>query len=488
MVSRPLLRSVVAVLCVVGTLAAQQPKPRNPIEERLKAARLESPEGGDPAKFGQMRNGNINLETPSADQLTILDVKARQLIFPVTHFEYYTATEAVNAELTPRTEDKTVAKLVSDLRAQLVIVSPGDNTIAAPRLHFAREFGAAAVRAIDEVLGKGPQPVVRMNAVRLLAVVAESGAPAATKKVIELLKEKENGLSVEVLYYALKGAEQAIAMYDPARSAEAQKWVTKDTYFALVSVVDDIVQKVPASVALNTYQPDRAGTGTLTTDPKTAPKPAPSTLTAEQVATVQAFRLQAIRALAKVKTDVVIDSQGNNKRRPAYTLARVAVSDTTIVPPPSPREIIEAVGGLATAAPTDPELDPLVLGVVMARGVSDFVTDKAAGGVGEAGPQAQHWKLTGARMKVAFQAWDVSVGKSKLDKDGKTLLRELAQLAITQVFDPLSKQSETGVVNGLRKDALDEWLTKRLQDVKAMQLYKDTDRSGASGTSKLTPR
>lgn len=487
MASRPLLRSVVAALCVVGTLAAQPTKPRNPIEERLKAARLESPEGGDAGKFGQMRNGNMDLEKPTADQLTILDVKARQLVFPITHFEYYTAIEAPNAELTPRTDDKTVSKLVSDLRSQLVVIPPGDSSIPLPKIHFARQFGAAAVRAIDEVLNKGPQPVVRMNAIRLLAVIAESGAPAATERVVALLKDKDNGLSVEALYYALKGAEQAIAMYDPARSAEAQKWVTKDTYFALVSLVDDIVQKVPASVALNTYQPDQTGTGVLTTDPKAPPK-TPTTLTTEQVATVQAFRLQAVRALAKVKTDVVYDSKGEAKRRPAYTLARVAMSDTTLVPPPSQREIIEAVGGLAMAAPTDPELNPLVLGVAMARGVSDFVTDKAAGGVGEAGPQAQHWRMTGARMKAAFQAWDATVAKSKLNKDGKAVLRELAQLAITQVFDPLSKQTDAGVVNGLKKDALDEWLSKRLPEVKAMQLFNDTDRSGSSGTSKLNPR
>lgn len=482
MAPRPLLASVVAILCLVSPLSAQGPKPRNPIEERLKAARMEVPEGGDAAKFGQMRNGNVDLEKPTAEQVTILDVKAKQLVFPVTHFEFYTAIEAANAELTPRTEEKSISKLISDLRSQLVVVTPGDSSIAAAKIHFAREFGAAVVRAVDEVLKKQPQPVVRMNAVRMLAAVAESGAPAATERVVALLKEKDNGLSVEVLYFTLKAAEQAVAMYDPARSAEAQRWVKRDVYHELVTQVESVVNSVPASVALNTHQPDQVGTGVLTTDPKTPPKPAPISLTAEQVATIQAFRLQAIRALARVKTDVVYDSKGENKRRPTFTLARVAVSDATLVPPPSPREVIEAVGGLATAAPTDPEIDPVVLGVVMARGVSVFVTDKAAGGVGEPGPQAQLWRLTGARMKSAFLAWDTIISKSKLDKDGKALLREFAQLAVTQVFDPLSKQTDAGVVNGLKKDAVDEWLSKRPADLKATPLFKD------AGTTKLNPR
>ncbi len=487
MVSRPTLASLAAVLCVVGAAVAQPPKARNPIEERLKAARLEPPEGVDAGKFNQMRNGNVALDKPSDAERAALEGKAKQLVFPVTHFEFYSTTEAPNAELTPRVDDKSVARLLSDLRGQIVVITPGDPSIPATKIDFTREFGAAAVKAIDEVLKKGPQPVVRMNAIRMLAVIAESGAPAATERITALLKDKDN-LPVEALYSGLKAAEQAIAMYDPARSAIVQKWVTKDMYFELVSAVDDVVQRVPDSVAKNTFQPEQPGVGTLTTDPKAPPKPANAQLTSEQVSTIQAFRLQAVRALARVKTDVVLDSKGERKRRPAYTLARVAVSDATLVPPPSAREVIEAVGGLATAAPTDPEIDPLVLGVAMARGVSAYVTDKAAGGIGEAGPQVQHWKLTGARMKVTFQAWDTTVSKSRLDKDGKALLREFAQIAITQVFDPLSKQSDSGVVNGLKKEAVDEWLTKRLPDVKAMQVFKDTDRSKDSGTSKLNPR
>lgn len=487
MVSRPTLASLLAVLCAVGAAVGQPPKARNPIEERLKAARMEPSGTVDSGKFNQMRNGNISLEKPTDGERAVLEGKAQQLVYPVTQFEYYTTTEALNAELTPRVEDKTVAKLISELRSQLVVVTPGDNNIQGPKIDFAREFGAAAVKAIDEVLKKGPQPVVRMNAIRMLAVVAESGAPAATERITALLREKDKALPVEALYYGLKAAEQALAMYDPARTAADKKWVSKDAYFDLVSQVDDVVLQVPASVALNTFQPEVPNTGTLTTDPKAPPKPT-TQLTAEQVSTMQAFRLQAVRALARVKVDVVFDAKGERRRRTAYSLARVAVSDTTLVPPPNSREVIEAVGGLVTAAPTDPELDPLVLGVAIASGVKEYITDKAAGGIGDTGPQVQHWRLTGARMKAAFQAWNTTVSKSKLDKDGKAVLSEFAQIAITQVFDPLSRQSDKGVVDGLNKEAVEGWLTKRTAEVKAMNLYKDTDRAKDSGTSKLNPK
>lgn len=493
MVYRRWLAPVFALAFLVSPILGQPPKSKNPVEERLKAGRLEAPDGIDAAKFNQMRLGGIALDNPTDADRAVLEGMAKQLIYPVTNFEYYSTPEAANAELLPRPDERTVGRLVSDLRSRLVVITPGDSAIPGPKVDFAREFGKAAVKAIDDVLAKGPQPVVRMNAIRMLGVIAESGAPAATERITKLLADKDKALAVESLYYGLKAAEQAIAMYDPARSALAQKWVNKDMFFELVALVDDVVQKVPASVAEKTYQPDQPNqpnTGVLATDPKSPPKPAaPTQLTPEQVATVQAFRLQAIRALGRVKTDVVLDGKAANKRRTAYTLARVAVSDTTLVPAPNFKEIAEAVNGLANVAPVDPDIDPLVLAVAMARGVSDFVSDKAAGGGGgDSGPQATHWRLTGARMKATFLAWDTVVNKSRLEPAGKGVLREFSQLAVTQVFDPLSKQNDNGVVSGLKKEAVDEWLSKKMGDVKAMQLYKDTDKSKDSGTSKLSPR
>lgn len=487
MVYRRWLAPVLVVACLVSPVLGQ-PKAKNPVEERLKAGRLEAPEGVDAAKFNQMRLGGVALDPPTEGDKAILEGMAKQLIYPITHFEYYSTPEAANAELAPRSDERTVGRLISDLRSRLVVVSPGDTTIPGPKMDFAREFGRAAVKAIDDVLAKGPQPVVRMNAIRMLGVIAESGAPAAAERITRLLADKDKGLAVEALYYGLKAAEPAIAMYDPARSSPQQKWVTKDMFFALVVLVDDVVQKVPASVAEKTYQPDQPNAGVLVTDPKAPPKPAaPTALTPEQVATIQMFRLQAIRALARVRTDSVADAKGENKRRTSYTLARVAVSDSTLTPAPNFKEIAEAVNGLATAIPMDAEIDPQVLAVAIARGVNDLVGDKTNGG-GDSGPQAAHWRLTGARLKNAFQEYDKGLNRSRLDKDGRSVLRELAQLAVTQVFDPLSKQTDSGVVTGLNTPAVKEWYTKKEGELKAMLLYKDTDKSKESGTSKLNPR
>ncbi|MCU0704899.1 MAG: hypothetical protein MUF18_13050 [Fimbriiglobus sp.] len=487
MVSRRRLASLFAIMCLASQLIAQ-PVAKNPVAERLKSARLEPPEGVDNAKFNRMRNGETSLENPTPAERAVLEGKARQLVYPVTHFEYYTSPEDTRYELTPRTDDRTVAKLLNDLRNQSVFVTPGDLGIAAPKIDFAREFGAAVVKAVDEVLAKGPQPVVRMNAIRMLGIAAETGAPAAIDRVIRLLAEKDKGLAVEALYYGLKAAEQGIGAYDPARSAVGQKWFTRRLYFDLVSLVDDVVQRVPASVAEKTYQPENTASPRLTTDPTAKPAVALQQLTPEQVDTIQAFRLQAVRALGRVKTDSVVDDTGEKKRRTAYTLAKVAVRDTSIVPVPSVREVAEAVLGLANASPSDLEIDPVVLAVAMARGVASFVADKAVGG-GDGKTQNMHWKITGTRLKAAFQAWDVAIAKNaKVKAEDKALLREFEQLVVSQVFDPLVKQSDNVVDSGLNAGEVTKWANTKAAALKSLQLYRDTDKGKDTGTSKLSPR
>lgn len=484
MASRRWLVSALALALVAGPLAAQG-KGKNPLEDEFKTSRLELPDGNN-EQFNKMRNGNIALNPPSEADRTILENEARKAIYPITHFEYYSPPDSTTAELTPRVEERTVGKLLSELKGKLVLVNPGDTTIPDPKLDFAREFGAAAVKAIDEVLAKSQKPVIRANAFRALAVVAESGAPAATDRLIalfdQLAKNKDTkGYPVEALYYGLQGAEHAIAMFDPARSAAAQNWVSRDKFFLLVSHVDDVVQKMPAAVADRTYQPDKANVGVLVTDPKTPPKPA--ALTPEQVATVQMFRLQAVRALAEVRTDVVYDSKRENQRRTVLTLARVAVADPSVVPSPTPKEIGAAVVGLVHATPTHEDLDAGVLGAAIARGVSLFVADKAAGEKGgDTGPPSDHWKLSGAKMKAAFLAWDDALKgtKAKMAKADKEVLRDLAQTTVTNVFDPLSKQSDTGVVTGLDKGKIEEWYSKKVGELKTTELFK------GAADSKLT--
>jgi hypothetical protein len=450
--------SVVAAVVVSGPVSAQQPaKPSNPGEERFRPYRLEAKPANDAqTKLNAMKTGTVNLDPPipKADQ-QVLDEMARQYVYPVTHHENYFQPESRDGTMVPKsTETASPLRVMNNLRAQCNFFQPGEKP-PLTQLAYVREFGASAVKAIDEVLAKGPPSVIRVNALRALEIVAETGAPAAWDAVIKLLKTKdEPNHPVETLYYSLKAAEKALASYDRDRP----KWVSKKQYFDLVSVVEDVVVKTPACVIEKTYIPDRPfTTATLQTDPK-APKPA-AALTPEQADVVRAFRLQAVRALAKVRTDIVPDENGENERRPLHTLAKVVVGDASLTPAPDFKEVGEATMGLTTLLPSD-SVNPNALGLVIAWGVGVFAQEKVASAkaLSKDAIQRTHWKVYGARMKATFAAWekDLQTPRVKLPKADKDGLVALSQLCVTAVFDPLTRQTESGQVN-LDTQAINNW-------------------------------
>lgn len=467
-VSRITLLLLVLGFAVAPSVRAQ---PRKPADDKFKAYRLESKQTGEQSnKVNQMKNGSVNLDPPSNEDKTALLEVARNYVYPVTHQEYYFTPDG--PELVAKSsESRSPATIVRNFRAQLLLPLPASPTTT--QLAYIREFGAAAVTAIDEVLAKGPPSAIRINALQLLVAVAETGAPAAFDRTISLLQTKdEPNHPVEVLYYALHAAEGALGAYDPARGS---KWVNKTKHYQLVCLVDDVVQKVPACVIEKAYVPDRpVGEASLTTDSKA--KPVEGGLAPEQVDVIQMFRLQAIRALAKVRTDIVTNDTQDKERRPLYTLCRVAVSDPALVPAPSIKELGEAVIGLGTMVPSD-AVNADVLGLVIAKGVSDFILEKAAAGkaLSEGELQRLHWKVYGTRLKNTYATWERDLQKAKLPKVSKDTLASIAQTSTTAVFDPLTKQSDKGSVT-LDKSAVDNWYTNRFNAVRAkgaFDLYTD---------------
>lgn len=443
---------------------------RKPADDKFAAYRLDARQTGEQSnKVNQMKNGSVNLDPPAAEDKAALLEVARNYVYPVTHQEYYFTPDG--PELVAKAGDtRSPAVVVRTFRAQLLIASPTSTTT---QLAYIREFGAAAVKAIDEVLAKSPPPVIRINALQLLVAAAESGAPAAFDRAVSLLQKKDDPNNpLDVLYYALNAAEGALGAYDPARGV---KWTNKNKHYELVCLVDDVVQKVPAGVLEKTYIPDKpVGEASLTTDPKA--KPPEGSLTPEQVDVAQMFRLQAIRALAKVRIDVVTNDTQDKERRPLYTLCRVAVSDPSLVPAPSVKELGEAVIGLGTMVPSE-SVNADVLGLVIAKGVSDFILEKAAAGkaLSEGEVQRLHWKVYGNRLKNAYTTWERDVQKTKLPKAAKDTLTGIAQTSTTAVFEPLTRQTDKGAVT-LDKAAVDNWYTNRFNAIQAkgaFDLYTD---------------
>lgn len=467
-----ILAGCVSVVISTPAPAQQRPRSNNPGEEKFRPYRLEvKPANDAQVKLSAMKNGTVNLDPPipEADQ-KVLDDMAKSLVYPVTHHEYYFAPESLEL-VTKSATSQTVQSLLGNLRAQLLFAPPGEPK-PSTQLAFVREFGASSVRAIEDVLAKQPPAVIRVNALRMLTAVAETGAPAAWDAIAKLLRTKDDkNHPLEVLYWSLKAAEQAIGAYD----REKTKWVTKTQYFNLIALVDDVVNKVPDVVAEKTYMPEKPLTTALTSGPK--PPANPAGLTPEQADAMRAYRLQAVRALAKVRSDVVTNQDGDKERRPLHTLAKVVIADASLSPPPSYKEVGEAVIGLATMTPSD-TVNTNVLAATVAWGVKSFAQEKvsAARELNKDSVQLTHWKVYGHRMKAAFTAWEKELqsAKVKLPKADKDVLTALSQLSISTVFEPLTKQTESGGVN-VDKTAVENWYNDRKNAITSpgWDLYTD---------------
>jgi len=440
---------------------------------------------GATEQINLMRAGNVNLDPVSDTDKQILEDTAKVLIYPLTQAETYLAMAGPSdsSELVIKSyESPTVTKVLNKLRDQLFVVAPGVN--AAPtQIAFTRELGVALVKAIDDILSKGPPQVVRVNAIRALAIVAESGAPAAWTKTIDLLKTKDDPKApLEVLYCGLRSAEAALATYDEGRGLREKNWVQKKTYFELAALVDEFVNNPPASIITKTFS-QGDGTSTLSTQPN-----ATNILTVDQVASVQMFRLNAVRALAKVKTDIIkleVMMAGGKEReiRPLFTLCRICVKDTALIAPPSTKEIGEALLGVLNIMPGE-TVDADMLGAAIARATIDFTNPRIADQKNlDKDVGTLPWKIYGSRLEAAATSFekDIKNFRCKLPKESKDMLSAAIQQMLKDCFTPMTK---AGNVDASNTQVFFDARVKAIQAKKAPALFSDLPKLQFNNPSK----
>jgi hypothetical protein len=487
---RPWNNLALVFLVGVPLLAVAQPKPKPAVGadkfdmfKDFKAAL--NAKAGTSEQINLMRAGNVNLDPPSKADLQVLEDTAKLLIYPLTQAETYLAIPGPsdNSELVIKGfEAPTVTKVLNKLRDQLFVVNAGVNP-APGQVAFTREFGVALVKAIDDVLAKGPPQIVRVNAIRALAIVADSGAPAAWTKTIDLLKTKDDPKApLEVLYYGLRAAESCLATYDEARGLREKNWVQKKTYFELAALVDEFVNNPPASIIAKTFAQGE-GTATLSTQPNTA-----NALTADQVASVQMFRLSAVKALAKLKTDIIkleaAAGGGMDKEiRPLFTLCRICVKDTALIAPPSTREIGEALIGVLNIMPGE-TVDGDMLGAAIARATLDFSNPRIADQKNlDKGVGTLPWKIYGTRLEANAANFEKEIKnfKCKLPKESKDMLIGAIQQMTKDCFTPMAK---AGNVDASNTQVFFESRVKVIQTKKAPALFTDMPKLQFNNPSK----
>jgi hypothetical protein len=351
-------------------------------------------------------------------------------------------------------------------------------------------------------LSKNPPILVRVNATRLLAVAAKSGAPAFAKTIGDLLTHKFFKIGdkfvqtpPEVYFHAIRAAEGLLGSYHPVWHLDPAKLtrhaLKDDDLIPLVKILMDIVQNGPTIMA-SAYagdpvppklaSPIQPSNPAAKIDPKnplppaqnnTAPKLPTTTgvleqktLTKDQLLVYEMYRRQAVRALAKVRFDIFA-SNTPNEIRPAFLLAKVAVSDFSLSPAPSQAEISEAVIGLLGITPsTNLRIDEWLY--CIARGTELMVAPKLEAEDNQTLP----WKLTAARMNATLANLRKTSPQNARFRPYQTSINKLCEVISTSIMNPLEKDDPNSVTKPTR-DQLGAWMEQNPPKDPARSLFDD---------------
>ena len=464
-----------------------------------KALRMEPPvvSSTSQIRVSDLKSGKVKVKGPDlvANRAAMQEV-ANNRVFRVTFESFYSQPDT--GELKPRTGEQNLDVLFADLQTFILVPTPERDL---PRLtpdqgDFIVEFGAAVDRAVGAVFVRNPPAVVRVNAARMLAEGAKSGAPAFGKTITAMLtntyfKDKAGkpvATPPEVLFYALRAAENLLAAYDPAVlvGTFAPRHSLPDVELVpLVKLLEEMVVKGPPVA-------DKAAAATVDASGRPIALAAPAGeakdgyaadapkaeaakgLTPEQVAVVRYYRRAAIRALAKVRFDTVGSKGGpGGETRPAFTLAKVAVSDATLSLPSTPGDAAEAVMGLAGMAPVTSvtTLNIDAWASAMAVGMAAYATPRIAAAASE--ERTLPWKVYSARLNVAFSALKRGTVSSPRLRPFARPLSDLCDVLLADIITPLEKDNQVGA-DRPSTDRLAEWRRNNPPKDPAGSLYSDS--------------
>jgi hypothetical protein len=225
--------------------------------------------------------------------------------------------------------------ILKDLDRFLLEPVPGGSKVGFDQADYIRELGAALDAALKNLIEDGAQPqIVRINAARVLAHVARSGAPAHFNTVTSLLANANT--RTEIKYYLFHAAAALLAAGDVNDIKVRKHAGDPKAVAALIKVLQDNINNPALLVA---GLPEKA-----------------DAIPADQLAVLGLVRRQAVRALAQTKFAAFPGADGK-MLYPAHTMARIALGDPALVPAPGPAECAEAVIGLCNMAPVTQQVN-----------------------------------------------------------------------------------------------------------------------------------
>jgi hypothetical protein len=385
-------------LALLSPAGAQAPalQPREG-EEAVKGGLQDEPDRKEKTRLDELKAGKKSLtEDPDPKSLFAKAGKwyAYRLTWPM--YQGQAEEEDKKASGPPRS----IGSLMAETQRQLLLAELGKRELSANQSDYLREFSKELTKALREVLSENSKPIVRINAVRMLAGIAEARQEEVVDTLIDLIRNPRENDAVK--RWAFKGLTEFY------QGVEGDRPVFKDPK-----------REARTAQALIEYiarKPD------LPEDK-------------DQVEAIRFVRREAVRALAGSRSPSVPSTKADEGRT-ALWLLRVARKDG-VVPEPSLSEQLEAAIGACQLRPK--------LG-------KDYQADFAAYHVGAVAVEfvnqanlarqgnsslAVPWKLYAARLTLALDELKANAKELADAKAAKyvTDLAERAQTAVRPVWD-----------------------------------------------------
>ena len=348
----------------------------------------------------------------------------------ISHPKIYSVPQefvAPKGPLIPTTET-----IIKDLSGFIITPTP-ESKIGADQADYIRELGNALDTELKIVIERSSVPVVRVNAMRLLAAACKSGAQVHWPTVTGLITNANT--PAEVKYYAFQAAGNLLSAYD-FNDYQSRKHAHKP------KDVSDLVAALQ---------------GAITKPGMILPAPAPGTqLSEEQVDVLKFIRRGAIRALGQCRFSDKVP--GGPEQYPGFTLAQVATADPAIIPPPSETEVAESVIGLCNMAPPSKsaEKEPYAYAMAdaMLTGITNFATRRAAAPL----DKTLAWRSYGARLSDGLKSWKPLFDPAFNPANPKVystasvpkVVEDIVTEAESRVLAPMYENNNTVNVNALR--------------------------------------
>lgn len=482
MFQRGFLLSIGFLVAVVAA-PAQDESFVKPIPNRLDSG----------VRVNELRDGKRRMKDDEAKHKADLLIMAKALVYPVTQRQYYDPqppNPKKPNELAPIPDNMTLRQPFDDL--DRYILKPGPNSkLNFDQYDYLLEFGVALDAVFRELIVPAAPPEVRVNAARMLALAARSGAPAHAAQITQLIADPAT--RPEVLVYALKAAEGLLAAHDPriggvGTSLEYGKHtIPTADLVKLIQAIEAVIHrqtpygvaavKSPAAVSIvepkgektvekpvvnaakkdNQPQPTKGTSGKLESEAAPAEPRDP-----EQDAVIRFIRRAAIRALAQVRQPVVTDTKANVTVRPLTTLCRIAVNDGRNIAADAKASDLEKM----PPAPFVPKLGPdeyaiAVLGLsnlhfikgvdldVVLNCISIGIGNFAAKKVGTSDTSIA-WRDYALRLNASFTEWPkIFTATTPIDSKVSPLLSLISGQILTPI-EQLNKNNPTAAGFGLQ--------------------------------------